>query len=705
MLIVVNVLTLWRVHMPNPSTHPSDPYIGTVLASRYQLTQLLGRGAMGRVYLAQDQQLGQVPVAVKLLAHSVDDPKAYQRFEREARAGACLGRKSIHIVRVNDFGLIPGDQIPFYVMEYVDGESLHTIINQGSLPVSRCLHLARHIALGLKAAHEGIQLDGRVVQVVHRDLKPGNVLVTQDDSTGELAKLLDFGIAKLLSNSGTMSVTHAYMGTLPYSSPEQLEGLPLDPRSDIYSFGIMLYQMISGDFPVLPKSDSFPGWYQAHHKQKPTPLDHYCDALPPALAELIYACLAKDPGDRPQSAAEVATELQTLNTHSTPDQPVPSSPLRDRRPATRSIGSLTAKGPLTAKGGTRRLISRFSRLTGSSKRLDLPPSMLERVVPLALGGVLGLGLMSLGWITVRGLVSDPEPRVVDSSPPTPPTTFDPYETVLQAGIQAYEKQNYEQAARYFAKAVDLQADSAEAQTWLQKTQTAIATASTPPPLAPTPEIRDPALSPELQGADIRPAPPPFSLQTFPVSIARSSVHAELGPPHRTGPGAWPHTVQDQYFYQLSQDPSGVELAFTYDQQSLAIQHTAATFNPQTSGTLGQQLLSDMLQAPLTPQLIRVSNLVQQGIRSQARFRYENLYGLIEQTSPNQLYIAIWSTEAQQAQGSFQLDVSVGDQRVEIQADMQQLGDLLDQLVETEGDEDYQPGSTLKRLIERSREFD
>ncbi|MEN9222783.1 MAG: serine/threonine-protein kinase, partial [Thermostichus sp. BF3_bins_97] len=199
-----------------------DPFLDRLLAQRYRLTHLLGQGGMGRVYLAQDLLFGGGEVAVKLLTHPVMDESTRLRFEREAKSCAALGQKSLHIVKVNDYGITP-DEVPFYVMEYLNGQTLKEILASGALPLERFFRLARQIGLGLKTAHEGIQMEGQSVQVIHRDLKPANVIVVANDSLGELAKLVDFGIAKLLNTGASLSLTHAYLGTLAYSSPEQLE--------------------------------------------------------------------------------------------------------------------------------------------------------------------------------------------------------------------------------------------------------------------------------------------------------------------------------------------------------------------------------------------------------------------------------------------------------------------------------------------------
>jgi len=290
-----------------------DPNIDRLLSKRYQLQELIGTGAMGRVYRAKDILLGGVPVAVKFLALSIQNEKMrlQERFEREAKTCALLGQKSIHIVRVMDYGL-DDKNTPFYVMEYLQGQSLSNIIRLQNLSVPRFLSMVRQICLGLQYAHDGIMVDGNIYPIIHRDIKPSNMLVIQDASFGELVKVLDFGIAKLLQSDG--NVTNYYLGTLAYSSPEQMEGKELDNRSDIYSLGVMMFEMLTGKMPLLPTTSSFGAWYQAHRHQEPIPFSEAAPALqlPKAVEDLVMSCLAKAPSDRPQNISEILSVLVAL---------------------------------------------------------------------------------------------------------------------------------------------------------------------------------------------------------------------------------------------------------------------------------------------------------------------------------------------------------------------------------------------------------
>jgi serine/threonine protein kinase len=295
----------------------SDPNIGRLLSKRYQLQELIGTGAMGRVYRAKDILLGGVPVAIKFLSMSIQNKKMrlQERFEREAKTCALLGQKSIQIVRVMDYG-VDEHKTPFYVMEYLHGKSLSLLIRQQQLTLARFLSMVRQICLGLQCAHDGIPVDGAICPIIHRDVKPSNMLVIIDPSFGELVKILDFGIAKLLQ-SNTLQ-TNYYLGTLAYSSPEQMEGKELDNRADIYSLGVMMFEMLTGKLPLVAPTHSFGAWYKAHHFQEPrsfAEIDPTINA-PKIIEDLVMSCLAKTPCSRPQNINEILSCLASIEASS-----------------------------------------------------------------------------------------------------------------------------------------------------------------------------------------------------------------------------------------------------------------------------------------------------------------------------------------------------------------------------------------------------
>ena len=286
----------------------TDANHGRLLANRYELSELVGEGAMGRVYRAQDTVLGGVTVAIKFLSQALLNDNMRDRFEREATISALLGEKSIHVVRVKDYG-VDEYNAPFYVMEFLSGESINDLISYQPMPLEKFLTLTRHVCLGLESAHQGIYFNGELCRIIHRDIKPSNIIVIQDPTLGEVAKILDFGIAKLIQASANQ--TQSFMGTLAYCSPEQMEGKELDSRSDIYSLGVMMYEMLTMDMPLLPQNSSFGGWYQAHHNFKPEPFSDRL-SLPPELQHLVFRCLAKERDERPQTAREILEALEAI---------------------------------------------------------------------------------------------------------------------------------------------------------------------------------------------------------------------------------------------------------------------------------------------------------------------------------------------------------------------------------------------------------
>ena len=315
-----------------------DPNLGQVLVNRYRLVELIGQGSMGKVYRAEDQLLGGVTVAVKFLSQMLLNSRMKQRFADEARTGAQLGQRSIHIVRVLDYG-VHRNEAPFYVMEYMEGKNLSDLIEPGPLPVKRFLRLARHMCLGLQCAHEGIKIDGAICKIVHRDVKPSNVFVISDPGLGEVAKVLDFGIAKLFRDTVDSRQTRSFMGTLAYCSPEQIEGKDLDDRSDIYSLGITMFESLTGQMPIEPEAHTLLSWYKAHrHKPPKTFAEAAPDLeLPMALDRLIMSCMAKSPEDRPASMIEilrVVDEIRDRLEQKASPAPTPTEDSKAEEPVT-----------------------------------------------------------------------------------------------------------------------------------------------------------------------------------------------------------------------------------------------------------------------------------------------------------------------------------------------------------------------------------
>ncbi|HEV2985213.1 MAG TPA: protein kinase [Vicinamibacterales bacterium] len=265
----------------------------------YEIMSLLGRGGMGEVYKARDTRLERT-VAVKILPST--DPVLKQRFEREARAVSALNHP--HICMVHDVG--SHDGVDYFVMEYCDGETLRERIDRGTLPVAEVLTIAVQIADALAAAHRA--------GIVHRDLKPGNIFLTRAG-----AKLLDFGLAKstpggLLSSSTLLTATPSNLtmqgtivGTLQYMAPEQIEGQTADARTDIFAFGAVLYEMLTGKKAFEGRSHA--SVLGAILERDPPPMLASQPLAPPMLDRVVRTCLAKNPDDRWQNAADLKTAL------------------------------------------------------------------------------------------------------------------------------------------------------------------------------------------------------------------------------------------------------------------------------------------------------------------------------------------------------------------------------------------------------------
>src|SRR3954468_6663009 len=258
----------------------------------YRLGERLGAGGMGEVYQAYDERLDRW-VAVKLIRpEAVENATARERFRREARAAARLSHPSI--VQIHD--IVESAASDAIVMELVEGESLSRRLARGPLPVDEAVSLGREIAEGLAAAH--------AKGLIHRDLKPENVMITADGR----AKILDFGLAKRLEGEeASLTADQRVVGTFRAMSPEQAQGLPLDTRSDLFSFGLLLYQCLSGRSPFEGSSTLETLTRICTHRQ--TPLRELDPAIPAPLSALVDRLLEKEPARRPQSAREVAASL------------------------------------------------------------------------------------------------------------------------------------------------------------------------------------------------------------------------------------------------------------------------------------------------------------------------------------------------------------------------------------------------------------
>lgn len=275
-----------------------------LLAGRYDLGTLIGRGGMSDVYLATDARLGR-RVAVKLLKSTLaNDPVFRTRFRQEAQAAARMAHPTI--VRVFDAGEefvreADGSEtvIPFIVMEHVEGRLLKDIIDDGPLAITEAARIAEGILTALEYSHRA--------GVVHRDIKPGNVMVT---STGQV-KVMDFGIARAISeSSATVAQTSSILGTAQYFSPEQARGESVDARTDLYATGVVLFEMLTGRPPFRGESPVAVA-YQHVSEQPPLP-SSFAPQVPPAMDAIVLHALAKDRFERFQTASEFRADLAAV---------------------------------------------------------------------------------------------------------------------------------------------------------------------------------------------------------------------------------------------------------------------------------------------------------------------------------------------------------------------------------------------------------
>lgn len=298
-----DLTSLSEVSKPDQPEISGEP--GMVVAEKYQLQEVLGLGAMGTVWRAAHLGLSNQPVAVKLIAKShATSREARKRFKVEATAAARL--KSRFAVQVFDSGVTEdADELPYIVMEHLDGETLEELIDrEAPLPLAETVRICAQVARGLSQAHE----EG----IIHRDLKPANIFLalSRDDESGSIAKVLDFGIAKLTDANQTNSATRTgtVLGTPQFMSPEQVRGLKgIDRRTDIYALGMVVYNMLTGTLAF--EGDAFGDLLlRICTRDLPSICEHRPE-LPRELDEWFQRCCAREPQDRFFTAEEAADAL------------------------------------------------------------------------------------------------------------------------------------------------------------------------------------------------------------------------------------------------------------------------------------------------------------------------------------------------------------------------------------------------------------
>ena len=277
-----------------------DPYLGKLLDDKYRIDSFISAGGMGSVYRAKHVMLDKT-VAVKVIKNElVTSEEVVSRFQREARAASNLNHPNI--VTVYDLGQTPEGTL-YIAMEFIDGPSLHDAIRRdGPMPAARAIDILGQVASALSAAHRK--------QIVHRDLKSHNLMLATDDDGRDVVKLVDFGIAKTFDESTQLTAAGYMMGTPHYMSPEQAAGQPVDHRTDIYSLGVILYEMLTGAVPFSDESLTSVLVKLATEVPARPSLRRPDLVVPPLLEAVAMRCLEKNPDHRFQSADEFAAAIE-----------------------------------------------------------------------------------------------------------------------------------------------------------------------------------------------------------------------------------------------------------------------------------------------------------------------------------------------------------------------------------------------------------
>ncbi|MEW6212292.1 MAG: SUMF1/EgtB/PvdO family nonheme iron enzyme [Acidobacteriota bacterium] len=299
----------WESHLlfcphdgqPLLPVNKQDEFIGTLLDDKYRIEEKIGEGGMGKVYKATHTLMGST-VAIKVLhTHSSSDLLTTERFRREAMAASQL--RHPNVLLVSDFGVTKDSRTVYLVMEFLEGLTLRETIKLcGQIDYKDALTIIKQTCAAVHAAH--------LKEIIHRDLKPENIWILKDESGIESVKVLDFGIAKLKSYTEGRTLTQDGMvlGTPNYMSPEQSRGEELDARSDIYSLGIILYEMLTGEVPF--RADTPMSVLFKHNNEPPKPMRYHRDDIPEEVEEVVARALAKDRRDRFFSALELAQAFE-----------------------------------------------------------------------------------------------------------------------------------------------------------------------------------------------------------------------------------------------------------------------------------------------------------------------------------------------------------------------------------------------------------
>ncbi|HVW29786.1 MAG TPA: protein kinase [Polyangiaceae bacterium] len=390
-----------------------DPRVGMVLAERYRIDSLIDSGGMGRVYVGE-HVLMHKRVAIKVLHRELSSiPEFVARFEREARAAGNIDNE--HVVSATDFGKLPDGSV-FLVLEYVEGSNLRDEIARGPMPLARALHVARQIAGALRAAH--------ALGIVHRDLKPENVMLVHKAGDADFVKVLDFGIAKvpigerLSDDPDSKPITKAGMvfGTPEYMPPEQALGQNVDARADLYSLGVIIYEMLAGRRPFV--ADSQVGVLGQQLSRSAPPVSKRAPGvyIPPSIDAFVKKMIQREASRRFQTADQILDEIDRHLGYSSGRRRIPTltdGTQFDSTAPPPDYDSLPPEADESIPGVTNPLAR--IREWVETRRGQLPPSLRRLPAPVLFSVPLGVAGLLLGF----GVFAALSPRAPAPSPAAP----------------------------------------------------------------------------------------------------------------------------------------------------------------------------------------------------------------------------------------------------------------------------------------------
>ena len=378
--------------------------IDTVIDARYKIVKRIATGGMGQVYQAVHVELGK-PLALKVMLPELSqDQEFVARFKREAIASSRIGQQNI--IDISDFGRTPDGRF-YFVMEFVDGKTLVRYRREGPFQFARVVHVGLQIARALAAAHS--------VNIVHRDLKPENVMLLQRPGQPDFVKVVDFGIAKVVNGAQTAAYTAigTVVGTPQYMAPEQARGLPVDVRSDVYSLGLILHELIRGK-PTFEGDSQVELMGKQVNEAAPALVSPF-GVVPRALDQIIMQMLAKEPSQRPASMEAVVNALEAVESTPTPTARTEPLPAVKAKPKPEPITNVSALTPVPST------VVAQSAVDLAALKPNRTPLIIATLV-LLVGG-LGAALWSTREqpkpVVVAPPVSTPVPAPVAEKVPPP----------------------------------------------------------------------------------------------------------------------------------------------------------------------------------------------------------------------------------------------------------------------------------------------